>query len=207
LPAPAEWLTGCDATIVITSNGYFKIATFEAKYPRISQAAYPWDYPQKSTGVSHFSGQLERQKRFARTLAIFEMFYCELPFRTQPLYMQDEGSSCVWHKAAVAFESSRAAPKKIWSSSDLLGLLQAGNYPIENILRGVCNCSRGRATQYSGEIRILDIVRELSMFGHILHVAAHRERQSARVVEGPGSRRPDSGNLANAGSTGLGGGA
>jgi|CXWL01.1.fsa_nt_gi hypothetical protein len=173
---PVERRIGCDAAIVITSNGHYKIAAFEAKYPRISQPTYQWDYPQKSTGLSHFSGQLERQNRFAGIHAIFEMFYCELPFGQQPPYMQSEVSSCVWHEDAVAFEASRVTPKKIWSSSELVGLLKAGQCPIENILREVCNCSRGEATQYSGEIRILDIVIELSMFGHILHVAAHRER-------------------------------
>jgi hypothetical protein len=171
---PVERRTGCDATIVITSNGHFKIATFEAKYPRISLTTFSWDYAQKATGLSHFSDQLERQKRFAKALAIFEMFYCELPFGTQPQYMQNEGSSCVWHEGAVAFEAKRTTPNKIWSSSDLVGLLQAGNYPIEDILRGVCNCVQGTANRYAGEIQILDIAREFSIFGHVLHVAAQR---------------------------------
>jgi hypothetical protein len=202
-----ERLTGCDAIIFITSNGYFKIAIFEAKYPRISQPAYSWDYLQKSTSESHFSGQLDRQTRFASTLAIFEMFYCELPFGTQPRYMHNEGSSCVWHKDAVAFEAGRATPMGIWSSRDLVGLLSAGNYPIENIIRKICDCSQGKAKQYFGELRILDIARELSIFGHILHVAAHRERQGARVVEDLGSGGRIWEGLENAGSTGLGVGA
>lgn len=170
LSPPDERLSGCDAAIVITSNGHFKIATFEAKYPRISQLAYAWDHIQKSTGLSHFSSQLDRQRRFARIHAIFEMFYCELPFGMQPGYMQGEVSSCVWHEDAVQFDSSRSAPQTTWLSNDLVGLLQARNFPIEDILREVCRCSRGEARPSFGGIQ--DIAREFSLFGHVLHVAA-----------------------------------
>lgn len=35
---------GCDAAIVVTSNGYSKIALFEAKYPRFAKPGhYRWD--------------------------------------------------------------------------------------------------------------------------------------------------------------------
>lgn len=169
LSPPDERLSGCDATIVITSNGYFKIATFEAKYPRISQSHYVWDYAQTSTGLSHYSDQLERQKRFAGRHAIFEMFYCELPFGKQPAYMQNEVSSCVWHEDAVAFDAARATPKQVWSPSDLVGLLNAVNHQIDHILREVCNCSRGKAQQLFGEVPA--IAREFSIFGPVLHIA------------------------------------
>ena len=68
---------GCDAAIIICSNGQSKIAVFEAKWPRLATKNYQWDYYQTSKGLSHFSDQLERQKRYNGTLAVFEMFYCE----------------------------------------------------------------------------------------------------------------------------------
>jgi hypothetical protein len=170
LPAPDERLSGCDATIIITSNGYFKIATFEAKYPRISQANYSWDYAQTSTGLSHFSDQLDRQKRFARTHAIFEMFYCEIPFSQQPSYMQNEVSSCVWHEDAVAFDAKRPKPKDVWTSSDLTNLLRAGNHPIGIIIREICNCKRGAPSSIWGDVKA--IARDSSVFGNVLHIAA-----------------------------------
>lgn len=173
LSPPEERLSGCDATIVITSNNHFKIATFEAKYPRISQAYYSWDYAQTSTGLSHFSDQIERQKRFAGLHAIFEMFYCEMPYGTQPPYMQNEVSSCVWHDDAVIFENGRSSSKQVWSSSDLVALLTAGNHPIDHILREVCNCSRGKPQRCFGDVPT--IAKEFSIYGQILHIAAQEE--------------------------------
>jgi hypothetical protein len=87
LPSPIEQSIGCDATIIIQSNGYIKIALFEAKWPRFSKS-YRWDYKQTSTGLSHYSDQLDRQALQSSDFAIFEMFYCEYPFGTQPNYMQ-----------------------------------------------------------------------------------------------------------------------
>jgi len=168
-----ERLSGCDATIFITSNDHFKIATFEAKYPRISNLNYTWDYAQTSTGLSHFSDQLERQKRFAGLHAIFEMFYCEFPFGAQPSYMQKEVSSCVWHEDAVQFDAARAKPKQVWSSNDLMNLLNGGNHQIDHILREVCSCSRGKAKKLFGDLPT--IAREFSIYGSILHISAQQQ--------------------------------
>jgi hypothetical protein len=170
LTPPDERLTGCDAAIVITSNGYFKIAIFEAKYPRLSQPNYAWDYQQTSTSLSHFSDQLVRQRRFARLHAVFEIFYCEWPFRKQPRYMQNSVSSCVWHDEAVAYDATRAVPQQVWSPGDLVGLLSARNYSIDQILRAVCECLRGQPQPSFGDIPL--IAREFSLFGSVLHIDA-----------------------------------
>lgn len=139
-----EQQMGCDAAIIITSGGTSKIAIFEAKWPRISKSNYQWDYSQTSTGLSHYSDQLNRQKRNNGTLAIFEMFYCEFPFDKQPSYMTDRVSSCIWHDDAVLFKNNRTKPDSIWSQSDLIKMLQKGNLEIGNIIRSICKCEKGK---------------------------------------------------------------
>jgi hypothetical protein len=170
LSPPDERLSGCDASIVITSNDYFKIVTFEAKFPRISQPYYSWDYAQTSAGLSHYSDQLERQKGFAGQHAIFEMFYCELPFGKQPTFMQNEVSSCVWHEDAVKYDNSRKTPKQVWNHRDIVGLLNAGNHSIDHMLREVCICSRGKPSKSFGDVPA--IAREFSLYGSLLHISA-----------------------------------
>jgi len=165
-----ERLSGCDATIILTSNNYFKVITFEAKYPRMSKKYYNWDYSQTSTGLSHFSDQLERQKRFSSIHAIFEMFYCDLPYSKQPVYMQNYVSSCVWHKDAISFDSKRKNTNQVWSSTDLENLLKIGNLSIDKILHEVCICSQGKPTKCFG--KITDMAQEFSLFGNVLHIAA-----------------------------------
>lgn len=165
-----ERLTGCDATIIITCNGYYKVATFEAKYPRLAQTYYSWDYAQTSSGISHFSDQLERQKRFAGQHAIFEMFYCEMQFGKQPPHMQKETSSCVWHEDAVRYDNSRASPQKVWTRGDLENLLKRGNESIETIMKVICECTKGKPSQCFGSIP--EIAKEFSLFGNVLHIAS-----------------------------------
>ncbi|QDE30942.1 hypothetical protein [Shewanella polaris] len=174
LQPPEERLMGCDATIIITCNGYYKIATFEAKYPRLSQTYYSWDYEQTSSGISHFSDQLERQKSFAGQHAIFEMFYCEIPFGKQPSYMQKETSSCVWHENAVMFDNSRTSPQKVWERSDLENLLKKGNESIATIMKAICECSKGKPNQSFGSIPT--IAKEFSLFGNVLHIASNEQK-------------------------------
>ena len=174
LQPPDERLMGCDATIIITCNGYYKVATFEAKYPRISQSHYSWDYAQTSSDISHFSDQLDRQKRFASQHAIFEMFYCEIDFGKQPSHMQAYVSSCVWHEDAVAFDSSRSSPQQVWGSTDLENMLKRGNEPIEKVLESVCECSKGEPKPRFGSIP--EIAKEFSLWGEVLHIAGAEQQ-------------------------------
>src|SRR6185437_2725485 len=57
LSTTEERRSGCDATIILSTNGMDKVALFEAKLPRLANGAGVWDYPQTSTGLSHFSDQ------------------------------------------------------------------------------------------------------------------------------------------------------
>lgn len=143
LPKPIEEFSGCDATIIIQSNGAQKVILFEAKWPRLGKPSYAWDYAQTSTGLSHFSDQLDRQSNHHSKYAIFEIFYSEHEFGKQPSEMIDEGSTCVWHTEAMNFKSSRVDPNKIWDRSDLTNLFRKQSLGIGQIITDVCQCKAG----------------------------------------------------------------
>jgi hypothetical protein len=162
---------GCDAAVIISSPKQVKIATFEAKLPRLSQPLKPWDYTQTSTGLSHFSDQLDRQQAFTGMFAIFEMFYCDMPFQAQPSYMQPDVSSCVWHADAVQFDSTRGTSRAPWTDKELIQMLQRGNINIADILAAVCRCAAGKPIQMAQEDPEV-IIREFHLTGHLLFIRA-----------------------------------
>lgn len=166
---------GCDAAIIICSNGESKIAVFEAKWPRMATKNYKWDHAQTSTGLSHFSDQLERQKQHNGTLAVFEMFYCEFTPYTQPNYMQNEVSSCIWHDDAMSFKNNRVTPGSIWDQNDIESmLLKTVKLNVEDILKQVCQCQAGKPISMSDPE---GIAREFSLPNNILFILADELNQ------------------------------
>lgn len=136
---------GCDAAIVITSRSQSKIILFEAKNPRFSQANYCWDYPQTSSGgQSHFSDQIRRQKKYATSFAIFEMFYNDRPIGQGPSKMGSLVSSCIWHADAVSFDHSRPSGTGPWRTSDLVSLISNSEKNIAEVIEAVCRCKEGK---------------------------------------------------------------
>lgn len=135
--------TGCDAAIIVRQGSVGKILLIEGKWPRLSTANYKWDSKQTSSGLSHFSDQLNRQSMFAAHYAIVEMFYDEQAFGTSASYMQPDGSACVWHRDAVAFDSSRAGAPKVWSQAELNAMLGQGTHGIAHVVEQVCLCAEG----------------------------------------------------------------
>lgn len=138
-----ERQTGADAAIIVSKANQSKVAVFEGKWPRFATAGYNWDYAQTATGLSHFSDQLDRQQLWRGTFAIFEMFYCEFPFRTQPSFFNHYGSSCVWHDDADTFKSKRTTPTQIWTQGELAQLLQNRARSIAAIIRAFTSCHEG----------------------------------------------------------------
>lgn len=170
-----EQRTGTDATIIITRKGESKIALFEAKWPRITNPHYQWDYNQSATGLSHFSDQLARQHRLCKRFAIFEMFFCECEFGKQPTYMQKDGSSCVWHGEAHTFMNSRTNPDAVWDQADLVSMLQSGSVSIGDILRPFCACTRGEVFRMD---KPKEIVLEFNLPPRILVVQSNTDNRT-----------------------------
>ena len=145
-----EQRLGCDAAIIIKSNDDCKISIFEAKWPRIMQKNYQWDYQQKSangaSSSSHFTNQLDKQARVPKKVAIFEMFYCEATFNSQPAYMDSSGSSCTWHDETLRFNNRRPNRDANWNKNDLSMLLQQNSKSISEIIYEICICNKGEPT-------------------------------------------------------------
>lgn len=144
LKAPEERRLGADAKIVLANSTHFKVCVFEAKWPRLKTPTHVWDSKQAATGGSHFHDQLKRQSSWANKFAIWEMFYCEWHQQTQPSYMSDSGSSCVWHEHAFNASNSRQPPLALWNNNDLQGLLSTHRTTIDQVLDEVCRCQKGK---------------------------------------------------------------
>ncbi len=168
---------GGDATIIISRGNESKVAILEAKWPRFASAGHQWDYNQTATGLSHFSDQLERQKRWNNTLVIFEMFYCEYPFGKQPPFLDERGSSCLWQEDAQNFRSRRSNPDAIWSQSELQTLLQQNGTDIPSVMHQFGECAKGRVIRM---VRPDEIAREFSLPPRILAITAALERNRRR---------------------------
>lgn len=143
LDTDEERRTGCDAAIIIRGDHGSKAALFEAKWPRIASPSKRWDYPQTATGQSHYSDQLQRQSAYVRTFAIFEMFYCECSFGTQPAPFPYDQSACVWHEAARDFDGIRGRAPGPWDDAELISLLSGNVLVVQDVLRELCECRVG----------------------------------------------------------------
>lgn len=143
LSSHEEKSTGCDAAIIVRSGNLGKILLIEGKWPRLSAVGHAWDWKQTSSGLSHFSDQLNRQVGYANRYAIAEMFYSEHPFGSEPSYMQPDGSACVWHRDAISYDKLRASFPKVWNQAELVTMLGKGTHDISHVVEQVCLCVEG----------------------------------------------------------------
>ncbi|PWK45520.1 hypothetical protein [Pseudomonas sp. OV226] len=145
LHPPHERKFGADGCIIFhnITNHTMKVGIFEAKWPRLSTHKDCWDSIQTTKNTSHFHDQLRRQATKANVWAIWEMFYCEFPFRGQPAFMPPEGSACVWHSPAYAASNKRPNPAIAWRDSDLEQLLKNHPMTISEVITDICKCHEG----------------------------------------------------------------
>lgn len=182
LPTREEREIGADAAIILSNGRESKVSVFEAKWPRFGTPGYEWDSKQKLTGKSHFSDQLERQKKWSPQLAVFEMFYNECPSQGQPTFLLPKGSSCVWHDDAQEFRDSRFSPDALWTQRDLEKLLRKNQVELSKIMIEFGRCNKG------SPIRMLDpmtIAQEFDLPPIILSIVAKAEQnEQPRVMGG-----------------------
>lgn len=177
LQYPEEREMGADAAIVLSRGSESKVAVFEAKWPRFMKPNYPWDYEQTATGLSHFSDQLERQRRWNFSLAVFEMFYTESPPGTTSSYFNGEGSSCVWHDDAEEFRMNRHDPRAIWSQDELKKLLSLKKVSIADVMKDFGLCNQGKPIAMTEP---LEIGYEFRLPRNLLAIRAENEPPPAR---------------------------
>lgn len=177
LEHPEEREIGGDATIILSRGSESKVAVFEAKWPRFSIPGYQWDYEQTASGLSHFSDQLERQKRWTKQFAVFEMFYCEYPFGSEPAYLDEFGSSCVWQEEAEVFRTNRPHPDAVWSQQELQRLLHSNRKGISAVINEFGLCKKGQPIPM---IDPVGIGREFRLPQKLLAITAPKERVRKR---------------------------
>jgi hypothetical protein len=149
LPSGDERECGGDAAIILSRENQSKVAVFEAKWPRFKTPHYQWDYAQTASGLSHFSDQLARQKKWHNKFAVFEMFYNEFDFKHQPSFLDDYGSSCVWHERADLYRAHRFNPEAIWTQDDVRELIEAEHLTIADVMLHFGCCLKGQIIQIS----------------------------------------------------------
>ncbi|ESS73123.1 hypothetical protein MGMO_35c00190 [Methyloglobulus morosus KoM1] len=140
-----ERKTGADACIILSNHSEAKMCLFEAKLPRLSTKVNAWDSIQKSTSQSHFSSQLQRQKRYKSCFAIWEMFYCDNEFKKQPAPFLDFVSSCITHDEAFNYDDlSRSNRYAAWTDSELIDMHDKSTiYQVDDLIESVCMCNMG----------------------------------------------------------------
>ena len=144
LPTVVERKIGADAAIILTHGDESKIAVFEAKWPRFATTGYLWDSRQQSGGGSHFSHQLNRQRRWRPQLAVFEMIYCEYAVGKNPSFLDSVGSSCIWHDDAIAFSGQRVDPTILWTQAELQSLLTNKRQSTSQVFEEFGLCNQGK---------------------------------------------------------------
>ena len=164
---------GADAAIILSCGKESKIAVFEAKWPRFMSSGYQWDYAQTASGLSHFSDQLERQTHWRGLFAVFEMFYSEHPFASQPPFLDANGSSCVWHDDTDAFRKQRPDPDAVWSQAELQKLLTTKRVSIAEVMLEFGICNQGKPIQMVGAAKI---GRQFRLPQRLLAIDANIER-------------------------------
>ncbi|CNB67798.1 Uncharacterised protein [Yersinia frederiksenii] len=159
LPPTQERYWGADAMVVLIDHNLNlgKIAFFEAKTDRPN-----WDYFQKSSSMSHFSTQLDKQTRAINfKYAVWEQFYTKKDINAPHQgYRNQEGSSCIIHELAYNLHAPLPSAT-IWTDSDVDYLCKTqteSNLPITmgGMIRIICEC------HYGSPYPISDIINFLS---------------------------------------------
>ena len=139
-----ERKVGTDGMVVFQLDDKVKIGLFEAKRPRILTNSNEWDSIHKTRGVSHFSEQIEKQKIWQDQLAIWEMFFNELPPGTMNQPYDTFGSSCVWHENAHSFIHKEKLIFQSWTMDKLTELLRLSGISFYSVIFDILSCRVGK---------------------------------------------------------------
>lgn len=148
---------GCDGIILFKLKDFIKVGLFEAKWPRVSRI-YQWD--KLNSKESHFHSQLNRQRKWSNTAAIWEMFYNELPVGDKYWNFDRYGSSCVWHELALIYDSNFIKSNQIWKNEDIIELFWTRPFSFFNrhygnnlryIILDMLSCKKGKPISLDNE--------------------------------------------------------
>lgn len=134
---------GVDGIIVFKSGNEIKAGIFEAKRPQVLKRNHPWDYL-SSRKVSHFSEQIENQRKWKGQLAIWEMFFNEGAKGIESPPFDFFGSSCVWNENAYNFMNLQGLIFNCWNTAKLKQLLNADCVSFYSIIFDIISCKAGK---------------------------------------------------------------
>ncbi len=134
---------GVDGIIVFKVGDEIKAGIFEAKRPQVLKKNYRWDYL-SSRNISHFSEQIEKQRKWRGQLAIWEMFFNEGSKGYESPPFDYFGSSCVWHDSAYNFMNSQGLIFNCWDTAKLKQLLSSECVNFYTIIFNMISCQAGK---------------------------------------------------------------
>jgi hypothetical protein len=134
---------GVDGIIVFKSGNEIKAGIFEAKRPQVLKANHRWDYL-SSRKLSHFSEQIEKQRKWRGQLALWEMFFNEGPKGHESPPFEFFGSSCVWHDNAYDFMNKQGLIFNCWNTAKLKQLLNSDCVNFYSIIFDMISCKAGK---------------------------------------------------------------
>lgn len=135
---------GVDGIIVFKFNDLIKVGLFEAKRPQFTHNNYAWDTIQKSKGISHFTDQIERQRKWKNAFAIWEMFINETKDGNLSPTLERYGSSCTWNDKAYSFSNKEKLYINPWSTQKLKKLLNKSGVNLYSIIYDIIICKQGK---------------------------------------------------------------
>jgi hypothetical protein len=138
-----ETENGVDGIIVFKLDNLIKIGLFEAKRPQFTHSNLRWDVL-SSRNVSHFTEQIENQRKWKNIFAIWEVFINETPDGNLSPILEPYGSSCVWNDKAFSFANrERLYPNK-WTTPKLKDLLSESGISLYSIIYDIISCKQGK---------------------------------------------------------------
>ncbi|WP_235498547.1 hypothetical protein [Flavobacterium sp. Leaf359] len=134
---------GADGIIVFRYENQVKIGVFEAKRPQLSHLDYRWD-ELSSRNLSHFTEQIENQRKWKDVFAVWEMFLNELPDNDLSPPFEPFGSTCIWHSDAYRFAGRNGLYTRPWRTTDLSALAEKSSINIYKVVYDIISCKKGR---------------------------------------------------------------
>lgn len=161
LNSTVENKNGVDGIIVFKAGNEIKAGIFEAKRPQVLKKNHRWDYP-SSRNISHFSEQIEKQRKWRGQLAIWEMFFNEGSKGQESPPFNYFGSSCVWHDNAYNFMNSQGLIFNCWNTTKLKQLLSSDCVNFYTIIFDIISCKAGKKHKIDIENQSCRIFSELN---------------------------------------------
>jgi len=147
---------GADGIIVFIYGSQIKIGIFEAKRPQLNHPNYHWDVL-STRNVSHFTEQIENQRKWKDIFAVWEMFLNETPDNTNAPF-EPFGSTCVWHSDAFRFAGKNGLYARACKTTDLEALVKKSGVSVYSVIYDILSCKKGRPLSINPSDSIVTVI-------------------------------------------------